>query len=127
MGSKKHHSRRRKRTFYGNQSVGLKKLKVNTEGHNSCLRLRELEESFEDVCLLDAESNDYNIIINFQTLKQFLCRFIVCSKSLSKNIEFGDDLSCRMGYAHKIYNFCGDCSYKEYTFTSKKSQKVSKN
>ena len=56
MGSKKHHSRRRKRRFYGNQSVGLKKLKVNTEGHNSCLRLRELEESFK-------ESNDYNIII----------------------------------------------------------------
>ena len=87
MGSKKHHSRRRKRRFYGNQSVGLKKLKVNTEGHNSCLRLIELEESFEDVCLLDAESNDYNII-NFQTLKQFLYRFIVCSESLSKNIEF---------------------------------------
>ena len=76
MGSKKHHSRRRKRRFYGNQSVGPKKLKVNTKGDNPYLRLRKLEESFEDVSLLDEESNDYNIIINFQTLKQFLCRFI---------------------------------------------------
>ena len=123
MGSKKHHSRRRKRRFYSNQNVGPKKLKVNTKGDNSYLRLRKLEESFEDVSLLDEESNDYNIIINFQTLKQFLCRFIVCSQCLSKNIEFGDDLSCRMGYAHKIYNVCGDCSYKEYTFTSKKITK----
>ena len=45
---------------------------------------------------------------------------------LSKNIEFGDDLSCRMGYAHKIYIVCRDCSYKESTCTSKQSQKVSK-
>ena len=49
MGSKKNHSRRRKRKFYGNQSVGPKKLKVNTEGDNSYLRLRKLEKSFEDV------------------------------------------------------------------------------
>ena len=31
-----------------------------------------------------------------------------------------------MGYAHKIYIVCRDCNYKEYTYTSKKSQKVSK-
>ena len=49
MGSKKNHSRRRKRKFYGNQSVAPKKLKVNIEGDNSCLRLRKLENSFEDV------------------------------------------------------------------------------
>ena len=123
MGSKKNHSRRRKRKFYGKRNVGPKKLKVNTEGNNSCLRLRKLDISFEDVPLLDEESNDYKIIINFEIRKQFLCRFIVCSECLLKNIEFGDDLSCRMGYAHKIYNVCGDCSYKEYTFTSKKITK----
>ena len=49
-----------------------KKLKVNTEGDNSCLRLRKLERSFEDLSLLDEESNDYNVIINFEILKQFL-------------------------------------------------------
>ena len=53
------------------------------------------------------------IIINFEILKKFLCRFIVCSESLPKNIEFGDDLSCRMGYARKIYIGCRDCSYNE--------------
>ena len=58
MGSQKNHSRRRKRKFYGNQSVGPKKLKVNTEGNNSCLRLRKLEKSLEDVPLIDEESND---------------------------------------------------------------------
>ena len=79
MGSQKNHSRRRKRKFYGNQSVGPKKLKVNTEGNNSCLRLRKLEKSLEDVPLIDEESNDYNVIMNFEILKQFLCRFIVCS------------------------------------------------
>ena len=45
---------------------------------------------------------------------------------LSKNIEFGNDLSCRMGYAHNIYIVCRDCSYKKSTYTSKESQKVSK-
>ena len=58
--------------------------------------------------------------------KQFLRRFILCSECLSKNIEFGDDLSCHMGYAHKIYIVCRDCSYKESTYTLKQSQKVSK-
>ena len=101
MGNQKNHSRRRKRKFYGNQSVGPKKLKVNTQGDNSCLRLRKLEKSFEDVPLLDEESNDYSII-PFEILKQLLCRFIVCSQCLSKNIEFRNDLSCHMGYAHKI-------------------------
>ena len=42
-------------------SVGPKKLKVNTEGKNSYLRLRKIEKSFEDVPLLDEESNDYNV------------------------------------------------------------------
>ena len=32
----------------------------------------------------------------------------------------------RVGYTHKIYIACRDCSYKESTFTSKQSQKVSK-
>ena len=31
-----------------------------------------------------------------------------------------------MGYAHKIYIVCRDCSYNESTYTSKESQKVSK-
>ena len=100
-------------------------MKVNTEGDNFCLRLRKLDKSFEDVPLLDEESNDYKIIINFEILKQFLCRFVVCSEYLSKNLEFGDNLSCRMGYAHKIYIICRGCSYKEYTYKSKQSQKVS--
>ena len=69
MGSQKNHSRRRKRKFYGNQSVGPKKLKVNTEGNNSCLRLRKLEKSLEDVPLIDKESSDYNVIMNFEILK----------------------------------------------------------
>ena len=72
MDSQKNHPRRRKHKFYGNQSVGPKKLKVNTAGDNSCLRLRKLERSFEDFPLLDEELNDYNVIINFEILKQFL-------------------------------------------------------
>ena len=65
MGSQNNHSIRRKRKFYGNQNFGLKKLKVNTEGDNSCLRLRKPQESFEDVSLLDEESNDYNNYYKF--------------------------------------------------------------
>ena len=79
------------------------------------MRLRKLEKSFEDVPLLDEESNDHNIMINFDILKQIWCRFvIVCSDCLSKNIEYGDGLSCHMGYAPKIYIVCRDYSYKEY-------------
>ena len=124
MGSQTNHCRRSKRKSYDNQSVRPRKLKVNTEGNNSCLRPRELEKSFQDVPLLDEESNDYNIIINFEILKQFSRRFIVCSECLSKNIKFGDDLSCRIGYAHKIYIFCRECSYRESTYRSKQSQNV---
>ena len=58
-----------KEEFYGNQSVGPKKLKVSTEGDKSCLRLRKSEKSFEDGPLLDEELNDYNVIINFEILK----------------------------------------------------------
>ena len=58
MRSQKHHSRRRKRKFYGNQSVGPKKLKVNTEADSSGLRQRKLKKSFEDVPLVGEESND---------------------------------------------------------------------
>ena len=99
---------------------------MNTKGDNFCLRLTKLEKSFEDVPLLDEESNDYNIIINSEILNQFLRRCILCSECLPKNIEFGDDLSCRMGYAHKIYIVCRDCSYKESTYASIQSQKLSK-
>ena len=88
--------------------------------------LRKLEISFEDLPLLDEESNDYNIIINFEILKQFSNRFNACSECLLKNIEFGDDLSCRLGYADKIYIVCRDRSYKQSTYTSKQSLKVSK-
>ena len=50
--------------------------------------LRKLEKSFEDVPLLDEESNDYNIIINFEILKQILCRFvIVCSEFYQKALN----------------------------------------
>ena len=56
--------------MFDNQSIELKKLKVNTERDNSCLRLRKLEKSFEDVPLLDEEPNDYNTIINFEILTQ---------------------------------------------------------
>ena len=99
---------------------------MNTKGDNFCLRLTKLEKSFEDVPLLDEESNDYNININSEILNQFLRRCILCSECLPKNIEFGDDLSCRMGYAHKIYIVCRDCSYKESTYASIQSQKLSK-
>ena len=47
-------------------------MKVSTEVDKSCLRLRKSEKSFEDVPLLDEELNDYNVIINFEILKQFL-------------------------------------------------------
>ena len=60
MGSQKNHSRRMKHKFYGNQSVRPKKLKVNIQGDNSCLRLRKLKKSFE-------ESTDYDII-NFEII-----------------------------------------------------------
>ena len=80
MGSQKNHSRRRKRKFYGNQSVGPKKLKVNTEGNNSCLRLRKLEKSFEDVLLLDEQSNDYNVIqrtLNLEMIYHVACVMLI--------------------------------------------------
>ena len=84
----------------------------------------KLEKSFEDVPLLDEESNDY-IIINFEILKQFWCRFVIaCSEQLSKNIEYGDGLSCHMGYAHKIYIVCGYCSYKEYIYITTITKRV---
>ena len=52
------------------------------------MRLRKLDKSFEDVPLLDEESNDYNIIINFEILKQILCRFvIVCSEFYQKALN----------------------------------------
>ena len=60
--------------------------KVNTEGDNSCFRLRKLEKLFEDVPLLDEESNDYNIITNFEILKQFSFRSTVWSGCLLKMI-----------------------------------------
>ena len=95
--------------------------------YNSCLRLRKFEKSFEDVPLLDEESNDYNIIINFEILKQFWCRFVIpCSEYLSKNMEYGDGLSCHMGYAHKIYIVCRDCSYKEHTYITTITKRVKK-
>ena len=58
MGSQKNHSRRKKRKFHGNQSVEPQKLEVNTDGDNSCLRLRKLKKSFENVPLPDEESNE---------------------------------------------------------------------
>ena len=89
--------------------------------------LRKLEKSFEDVPLRDEESNDYNIIINFEILKQFWCRFVIpCSEYLSKNMEYGDGLSCHMGYAHKIYIVCRDCSYKEHTYITTTTKRVKK-
>ena len=127
MGSKKHHSRRRKRRFYGNQSVGPKKLKVNTKGDNSYLRLRKLEESFEDVSLLDEESNDYNIIINFQTLKQFLCRFIYVQNLYQRTLNLEMIYHVAWVMLIKSTMFVETVVIKNTLLHQKKSQKGSKN
>ena len=127
MGSKKHHSKRRKRRFYGNQSVGPKKLKVNTKGDNSYLRLRKLEESFEDVSLLDEESNDYNIIINFQTLKQFLCRFIYVQNLYQKTLNLEMIYHVAWVMLIKSTMFVETVVIKNTLLHQKKSQKGSKN
>ena len=110
MGSQKNHSRRKKRKFYGNQSVRPKKLKVNTERNNSCLRrLMKLQKSFEDE--------------KYQMKNRMITKLLlILERFLSSQIY----LSGGMGYAHKIYIACRDCSYQESTYASKKSQKVSK-
>ena len=127
MGSKKHHSRRRKRRFYGNQSVGPKKLKVNTKGDNSYLRLRKLEESFEDVSLLDEESNDYNIILNFQTLKQFLCRVIYVQNLYQRTLNLEMIYHVAWVMLIKSTMFVETVVIKNTLLHQKKSQKGSKN
>lgn len=73
---------------------------MGTGLHNFCLRLRKLERSFGDVPFIDEKSNYYNVIINSEILKQFLCRLILCSECLSNYIEFGDDLSVRIFYVY---------------------------
>ena len=66
----------------------------------------------------NVDSDNYNLIINFTLLKDFLNSFLCYPECNSKNIELIDELSFRMGYAHKLNLNCHDCPYSIWSFTS---------
>ena len=64
------------------------------------------------------DSDNYNLIINFTLLKDFLNSILFCPECNSKNVEIIDELSLRMDYAHKLNLNCHDCPYSNWSITS---------
>ena len=134
MGNKKSHSRTRKRKFQGNQNVstittnGKKpKPQIETDTDNtSCLRYKKLQSSFQESPKSEKIINDYNIIVNNNILKEFLTS-MVCPECLQQSLEFMDDLSCRMGCAHKLSLLCQNCGYEKTTYSSKQADNNTNN
>ena len=134
MGNKKNRSRTRKRKFQGNQNVcttatNEKKPKPQTgtdTDNTSCLRYRKLQNSFQESPKAEKIINDYNIIVNNNILKEFLTS-MVCPECLRQSLEFRDDLSCRMGYAHKLSVLCQNCGYEKTEYSSKQANNNTKN
>jgi hypothetical protein len=72
----------------------------------------------------DSADDNYNFIINFGILKSFVSDFLSCPECYSRNVELFDELSLRMGYAHKLRFICQDCPNKIETFTSPECEKT---
>ena len=82
----------------------------------------ELFDVYEEVAtapLCDLNEFDYNILINFGILKEFIMQVACCPDCSSRNVEFVDNIVLRMGYAHKLKFSCYDCAYEHDYYTPK--------
>ena len=126
MANKKNSSRKRKHCFRGNQHDAKRAATmVSTpvaESSNDCLRVRKVNLASASLNALN--ESDYNLLINFDILKEFLMQVACCPDCSSRNVEFVDNLVLRMGYAHKLKFLCCDCAYEHDFYTSKQCNRM---
>ena len=81
-----------------------------------CSRERKIisEPDEEDI----QDENNYNVLINFKVLKDIFDNQRTCKDCGSTNITISDDLSCRMGFCHKLEFTCTSCNFVSSKFTS---------
>ena len=114
-----------------NRSRAIKRKKVvcvgNKKAEASPANLRIVKKSRKESLwmnlqiketLLSVDPENYNFIMNFAVLKAFVCPLLSCPECNSRNVELSDELSLRMGYAHKLRLNCHDCPYNVDSFTS---------
>ena len=115
MANKKTSSRKRKHCFHGNQHAAKRATPMaSTPAAEPCLRVRKVNSTAP---LCDLNEFDYNILINFGILKEFIMQVACCPDCSSRNVEFVDNIVLRMGYAHKLKFSCYDCAYEHDYYT----------
>ena len=123
MGNKNNCGRKRKRQ----RQFFTKKPDQSEAIPYTSVRCKKITSSIFNTSEDDIDDQNYNIIVNFKLLKNFVSTFSTCPECCSHNVIFSDDLSCRMGYSHKLKVTCQDCPYNLETFTSdtcKKSEPI---
>ena len=82
--------------------VGNKKAEASPANLRSekIKKRKSLDESTDKGNTVDPEN--YNFIMNFAVLKALVCPLLSCPECNSRNVELSDELSLRMGYAHKL-------------------------
>ena len=122
MGNPKNRSRatKRKKVFV----VGNKKSEAPSANLRSekIQKRKSLDESTNEGRTVDADN--YNLIMNFAVLKAFVRSFLSCPECNSKSVELSDELSLRMGYAHKLRLNCHDCPNNIETLECGKSESI---
>ena len=96
----------RAKVFPGNKRKGT--------NSNGSLRSRKIcRNPMIKFSSAEIDSENYNLIMNFNLLKGFVMDFLCCSECNSDNVDLMDNLSLRMGYAHKLKLLCLDCLYEK--------------
>ena len=74
----------------------------------------KLSDNFET----DFDSDDYHLLINFRTLKNFILANTSCVECNLSKMTLTNDNDTRMGFANKLILKCMSCKWKNYMFTS---------
>lgn len=93
------------------------KSKKNKETDPVCFRQQKITSSSTDNN--DMNNDNFNVIINFEVLKQFVLNVALCTECNSTKLLFQDQPKFRMGLANRFSLGCCSCKWSTQFFTSK--------
>ena len=126
MANPQNRSRKKKSKFVDNQHTSNKKQKRSVTPPPQKTLSSTKKESLRSKKISERctpENENYFILINFQTLSNFIEKIAVCQDCSSGNVVFTNKLELRMGLACKLQLLCKDCSHELSLFTSDECKK----
>ena len=117
QASSRRRTNKRKRVFCVKESLDT------PTGSLRSSKIKKRNSFDESMNNRDIAPDDYNFIVNFALIKTFIGNYLRCPKCNSADVVFSDELSLRMGYAHKLKLMCQHCQNESVTFTSQECER----